>query len=165
MHARLIRALALAALVSWTACGRSETAVSEVDPRVADPSVISTEPPPPPAPPASPNGVDGAAPVRHGALPASFPRDIPIPDGLTAKTIQSEHAGSYVALFTGDLEPEAVYEFFAEHLASEGWSIDKAHGAGPEYGLFARKDERITTVISTRIEGRLHVELGVYGGS
>ena len=146
MHARLIRALALAALVSWTACGRSENA-----PAVAEPTADSTERAAP-----SPNGVAGAASSRYGALPASFPRDIPIPEGLTAKSVQSEHAGSYIALFTGDLEPEAVYRYFSEHLAAEGWSIDKAHGAGPEYGLFARKDERIATVISTRIDGRLH---------
>jgi len=158
MHARLIRALALAALVSWTACGRSENAPVATEPEAG---AVGHEPPADP----SQNGVAGAAPVRHGALPASFPRDIPIPEGLTAKSVQSEHAGSYIALFTGDLEPEAVYRFFSEHLAAQGWSIDKAHGAGPEYGLFARKDERITTVITTRIDGRLHVELGVYGGS
>lgn len=158
MHARLIRPLALAALVAWTACGRSENAPVE-----PDGNAVAAEAPPAPA--ASQNGVAVAAPARQGALPASFPRDIPIPEGLTAKSVQSEHAGSYIALFTGDLEPEAVYRFFSEHLAAEGWSIDKAHGAGPEYGIFARKEERIATVISTRIDGRLHVELGVYGGS
>jgi hypothetical protein len=160
MHARLIRVLALAALVSWTACGRSENA-----PAVAGASAAPADTASPTGASASLKGVDGAASGRHGGLPASFPRDILIPDGLVAKTVQSEHAGSYIALFTGDLEPEAVYQYFSEHLAAEGWSIDKAHGAGPEYGIFARKDERITTVISTRIDGQLHVELGVYGGS
>lgn len=155
MVARLVRALPLALLVAVSACKRSETAAVALPvPGLVQPAAASGGGPP------SPNG-DGEA---VGLMPTSFPRDIPIPDGLVAKSVQSEHAGSYVALFTGDLEPDTVHERFERLLVAEGWTIDRSRGAGPEYGLFAEKDDRIATVIATRIEGKLHVELGVYGG-
>jgi hypothetical protein len=156
MHARLVTILALAALISSTACGRSER--GEIDTALPAPEVSAEGSPPA-------NGEAGPSAERHDALPASFPHDIEIPVGLIAKSVESEHAGSYVAIFTGDLEPEAVYRFFSEHLVAKGWIIDKAQGAGTELGLLARKGDRIASVISTRIDGNLHVELGVNGGS
>ena len=83
--------------------------------------------------------------------------------GLVAESVQSEHAGSYVALFTGELDPDAVHRFFAKTLEEHGWVIDKSRVDGAEYGLLAQKDQRIATVIATRLDGRLHVELGVSG--
>jgi hypothetical protein len=162
MHARLSRLLALAALISLAACGRSDDAQAVAESAPGTERVAASAAPPVSP---SPNGVANAEPDRPGALPASFPRDIPIPEGLEAQSVQSEHAGSYVALFSGDIAPEDVYRFFSERLVAEGWTIDKAHGSGPEYGLFASKDDRITSVICTRIDGKLHVELGVNGGS
>jgi hypothetical protein len=156
MHARLVRILALAALVPLLGCGSDERARSGSPAGAGD---VAAEPTP------KPNGVGGPGSEHHASLPAAFPRDIPIPDGLVAKSVDSEHAGSYVAIFTGDLDPEAVYEFFSARLVAEGWTIDKALGAGPELGIFASKGPRIATVICTRIDGRLHVELGVFGGS
>jgi hypothetical protein len=144
MPARLVRAVSLALWVAASACERSEP------PQVATPTIVS---------PAA-----AAVEDRTSLLPATFPRDIPIPEGLVAKSVQSEHAGSYVALFSGELEPDAVHRFFSERLADEGWTIDKSKGVGPEFGIFAEKDERIATVIATRIDGKLHVELGVFGG-
>lgn len=154
MPARLVRALPLALWFAASACERSELAAVPT-PALVEPAAAAA------AEEASPNGV-GTEPVN--LLPASFPRDIPIPEGLIAKSVQSEHAGSYVALFSGELEPDAVHRFFAEKLAAEGWTIDKSKGVGPDFGIFAEKDERIATVIATRIDGKLHVELGVYGG-
>jgi hypothetical protein len=158
MHARLITLLALAALLSSTACGQSERKQVDAEPLASE---VAPAAPRPPSSEANPE----PEPERHDALPASFPHDIPIPAGLIAKFVQSEQAGSYVAVFTGDLEPETVYRFFIDRLVAEGWTIDKARGVGPELGLFASKGDRITSVISTRIDGQLHVELGVSGGS
>jgi len=156
MHARLITILALAALISSSACGRRERdSVDGIPPAT---SVAADAPAPQ-------DGEAEPAAERHDSLPPSFPHDIEIPAGLTAKSVQSEHAGAYVAIFTGDLEPEAVYRFFSTHLLADGWNIDKAQGTGTELGIFASKGDRITTVISTRLDGQLHVELGVYGGS
>jgi hypothetical protein len=170
MVARLIRALPLVALVAVTACERNEPALNEAlaaSPSAALPAEAPTNAPADQAPTnapldePSPNGVDDGHP---NLLPASFPHDIPIPAGLVAQSVQSEHAGSYVALFTGEREPDVVYRDFEERLTAEGWTIDKARAGGPEYGLFAQKQDRLATVIATRIDGKLHVELGVYGG-
>jgi hypothetical protein len=147
MFARLVRALLLALALVGSACGRSDHGAGEAQAAPA------------PAPVAAP-----VEQVEIALLPGTFPRDIPIPEGLVAQSVLSEHAGSYVALFTGELDPDSVHLFFAKRLAEEGWTIDKTRGNGPEYGLFAQKDQRITTVIATRLEGKLHVELGVYGG-
>ncbi len=156
MRARLITILALAALTAPTGCGQSgseSAAVEAPNGEVAAPGApLPDEMPVPVA-------------ARNDALPAAFPHDIPIPEGLLAKSVLSEHAGSYAALFTGELEPEVVYRFFAAQLVVEGWTIDKAHGVGSELALLASKGNRITTVICTRIDGLLHVELGVSGGS
>ncbi|MEX2207667.1 MAG: hypothetical protein WEF50_15685 [Myxococcota bacterium] len=156
MHARLVTVLALAALISSTACGQSEHDTTDAQIPASD---VAAEPEPPH------NGVEPPSAERHDALPASFPQDIKLPAGLIAKSVVSENAGSYVAIFTGDLDPEVVYGFFSEHLLAEGWKIDKALGVGPELGIFASKGGRIATVICTRIDGRLHVELGVSAGS
>jgi hypothetical protein len=156
MHARLVIKLALATLLCAPACGSQERGAADPVSGVNDVAAEAA---------GAENGVEIPDPERHDALPASFPQDIKIPQGLLAVSVESASAGSYVALFTGDLDPEVVYAFFSEHLASEGWRIDKAHGAGAELGIFASKGARIATVIATRIDGRLHVELGVSGGS
>ncbi|MBM4336341.1 MAG: hypothetical protein FJ108_10580 [Deltaproteobacteria bacterium] len=156
MRARLITILALAALTAPTGCGQSGSESAAVEAPNGEVAAAG-------APLADEMPVPVA--VRNDALPAAFPHDIPIPEGLTAKSVLSEHAGSYAALFTGELEPEVVYRFFAAQLVSEGWTIDKSHGVGPELALLASKGGRITTVICTRIDGMLHVELGVSGGS
>ncbi len=160
MRARLSMILALAALVAPTACGQSGSESIAPDPpvrEVAAPAPLAADDEREPAPEPEPEA------ARNDALPAAFPHDIPIPAGLTARSVVSEHAGSYAALFTGDLDPEEVYRFFNRNLIAEGWTIDKAQGVGPEFGLFASKNGRITTVKSTRINGVLHVELGVSG--
>lgn len=156
MHARLVIKLALAALLVSTGCGQGERASTNGDLPVRD---VAAEASPPQ------NGVQPPHPERNDALPASFPQDIKIPAGLVAMSVESENAGSYVAIFTGELDPEVVYKFFSDHLQAEGWRIDKALGAGQELGILASKGPRIATVVATRIEGRLHVELGVSGGS
>jgi hypothetical protein len=90
-----------------------------------------------------------------------LPDDIPIPEGLHSTSVQSEEPGSVVALFTGDLEPDDVARQFAEGLRRSGWSIDESR-KGDDLGLFAHKQERIASVVVTRLSGRLHVELGVW---
>ena len=153
MRARLTMILALAALTVSTACGQGESAAGHPPASVvAQPELAESEDPP------------ARVAARNDALPAAFPHDIPIPAGLTARSVLSEHAGSYAAIFTGDLDPEDVYHFFNDHLIAEGWTIDKAQVGGHEFGLLASKGSRITTVICTRIDGALHVELGVSGG-
>ena len=118
------------------------------------------------SPPATESHGPASGDVPPSAAPASqsvrgLPDDIPIPEGLRSTSVQSEEPGSVVALFTGDLEPDDVARQFADGLRRSGWSIDESR-KGDDLGLFAHKQERIASVVVTRLSGRLHVELGVW---
>jgi len=152
MRRRLLVSLALAALVWGTACGCGERAASAKHPG------DSGETPPPSERSA---GDASAGDLSNGGV-QGVPDDIPIPEGLRATAVTSDEPGSMVALFTGDLEPDDVARVFAEGLRSHGWSIDESGKKGEELGVFARKKERIASVVVTRLSGRLHVELGVW---
>jgi hypothetical protein len=144
----LLVALALVALGLASACGRSDgtTGASQPSPgsadEVADPLA------------------EAAAELPRLA-PSGLPEDLPIPDGLKTVSITSEEPGSTTALFTGDLEPDDVAKSFADGLRKTGWTIDESR-TGAELGLLARKKERVTSVVVTRLSGKLHVELGVW---
>ena len=148
MRRRLWFSLALGALVYGVACGRAEpTAVAP--PRAAVPES--------PVQPASPAAAPAAAGDANG-----LPSDVPIPPGLESLSVSSSEPGSIVALFTGDQEPEEVARVFADGLRSSGWSIDETRTSGSDLGLFARKDQRLASVVVTRLSGKLHVELGLW---
>jgi hypothetical protein len=140
--------LACAALVYGPACGRTESAPEA--PLAALPGDLTP-------------GSDretvavGDPPQREGV-----PEDIPIPTGLRALSVTALEPGSLVALYTGELDPEEVAKGFADGLKRTGWSIDQSRTTGSDLGLLARKDQRMTSVVVTRLSGRLHVELGVW---
>jgi hypothetical protein len=144
---RLLVSLALTALVFGSACGcgdRSQSAKRAGD--SVTPAAESAE----------------AASAAESQIQAGLPDDIPIPDGLRATSVSSEEPGSLVALFTGDLEPDQVARVFADGLKKQGWAIDQSGRPGGELGVFARKQQRIASVVVTRLAGKLHVELGVW---
>ncbi|HKC51188.1 MAG TPA: hypothetical protein VKF60_10380 [Myxococcota bacterium] len=149
MRRRLLVTLALAALVSGAACGCGER------PATAKRAGDSAE--------TAPGSASGAAAeeLANGGV-QGVPDDIPIPDGLRAISVSSDEPGSLVVVFTGDLEPEAVARVFGEGLRSHGWSIAESGAKGDDLGVFARKQERIVSVVVTRLSGKLHVELGVW---
>jgi hypothetical protein len=144
----LLVALALAALGLASACGRSDGTAAA-------------------SRPSSKGGDETGDPLTAAAgdlpalAPSGLPEDLPIPEGLKTVSISSEEPGSTTALFTGDLEPDDVAKSFAEGLRKRGWSIDETRG-GAEHGLLARKQQRIASVVVTRLSGKLHVELGVW---
>jgi len=152
MRRRLLVMLALAALASASACGCGERAAS------ASHDSDSGRPRGPAADGSS--GADGSEASKTSSQ--GLPEDIPIPEGLRATSVSSDRPGSLVALFTGDLEPADVARGFADGLRREGWTIDDSRAKGADLGLFARKNERIASVVVTRLSGRLHVELGVW---
>ena len=145
---RFLVSLALTALVFGSACGcgdRSQT---------AKPSGDSVAP--------AAESAEAAAAAETSQIQAGLPDDIPIPDGLRTTSVSSEEPGSLVALFTGDLEPDQVARGFADGLKKQGWAIDQSGRPGGELGVFARKQQRIASVVVTRLAGKLHVELGVW---
>jgi hypothetical protein len=152
MRSRLLVTLALAALASGSACGCGERSVSAT--RGSDSGSQRT---------GSPDGSgDADSPDAPKTSIQGLPDDIPVPEGLRTTSVTSAEPGSVVALFTGDLEPADVARTFADGLRSHGWTIDDSRSQGSDLGLFARKKERIASVVVTRLSGKLHVELGVW---
>jgi len=141
----LLVPLALVVLGAASACGRSDGNAAAAAP-VTD-------------------GDHTSAAVQEADLPSltpeGLPDDLPIPDGLKAVLVSSDEPGSTTALFTGDLDPDDVARSFADGLRKSGWTIDESKG-GAELGLLARKQQRVASVVVTRLSGKLHVELGVW---
>ena len=131
------------------ACGRGERAAEA--PLAALPAVPAADP-----------GSDGGATPGPADPAERLPDDIPVPNGLRSMSVTSIEPGSLVVLLTGELEPEDVARGFADGLRRSGWSIDESRSTGSELGLLARKDQRMASVVVTRLAGRLHVELGVW---
>ena len=152
MGRRVLRWLALAALSYGAACGRGDRRVEA--PLVSLPAARA-----PIGVPASVSG--GPVPGSEG-VPDDIPVDIHIPAGLHSTSISSTEPGSLVALFTGDLDPEDVAHQFADSLRGAGWLIDQSRTTGTDLGLLAHKDQRMASVVVTRLGGKLHVELGVW---
>jgi hypothetical protein len=140
--------LALAAWVSGVVCGCGER--PPAGSRASDSSEGNA------------SGGAAAAEVTEADRSDDLPDDIPIPEGLHSVSVASEEPGSLVALFTGELDPDAVVLQFADGLRTSGWAIDESHSRGEEHGVFAHKEQRIASVIVTRLSGKLHVELGVW---
>ncbi len=145
---RLLLSLALTALVFGSACGCSDR--SQNAKRSGDSVAPAAE------------SADAAAAAETSQVVSGLPDDIPIPDGLRTTSVTSDEPGSLVALFTGDLEPDQVARVFADGLKKQGWAIDQSGRPGGELGVFARKQQRIASVVVTRLSGKLHVELGVW---
>ncbi|HTO08038.1 MAG TPA: hypothetical protein VMR86_13400 [Myxococcota bacterium] len=149
MRPRLLVTLALAAWVTAVVCGCGER-----QPAGSHPSESADV--------TGPGGA-AAAEIADTKSPADdLPDDIPIPDGLHSVSVSSEEPGSLVALFTGEVDPDVVVRDFSEGLRTRGWAIDDSHSRGDERGVFAHKEQRIASVIVTRLSGKLHVELGVW---
>jgi len=105
--------------------------------------------------------VPGQVDVAAGR-PQGLPDDIPIPDGLHATSVNELQPGSMVAVLTGERDPDEVARSFADSMREQGWAIDESRAHGNDLGLFAHKNERIASVVVTRLDGKLHVELGVW---
>lgn len=140
-------ALALVAFGLASACGRSDGTATPSSPETAADHA---------------DRLAEAVPDLPALTPEGLPEDLPIPDGLRAVSVTSEEPGSTTALFTGELEPEEVARVFKEGLSKSGWSIADSQERGSELGLLARKNQRVASVIVTRLSGKLHVELGVW---
>lgn len=147
MRPRLLIVLALAAWVTGVVCGCGDR-------------LAGSHPSEPPE--ADSAGGAAAAEVGPPSKSDDLPDDIPIPEGLLSVSVTSEEPGSLVALFTGEADPDLVARKFTEGLRTSGWAIDESHSRGDERGVFAHKEQRIASVVVTRLSGRLHVELGVW---
>jgi len=114
---RAAAALALGlALVSG--CGDSEP--------TPPPSETAGETPPAPAEPEEPT--DPQIAVERGdagTLPEEFPHEL-MPPGSSSSTWMSWGGASKMVIFGSELEPQAVFDHFANGLGPSGWEVTEA---------------------------------------
>ncbi len=98
-----------------------------------------------PAPPAPglPKHMPTLLPIS--APPASYPKDVPIPDGAKPIAAADREIGLIIVFMAkGKSEPMRVY--YEGELVKSGFTIAGADRIGPDQGIFATKGERTLTV-------------------
>jgi hypothetical protein len=85
--------------------------------------------------------IELAASEKGVALPADFPKDVPIYAGATVVSSMKSNDGRMVTLQTGDTTGE-VEEFYEKNLKDQGWEIENSlkMGEGTQYAC--KKEKR-----------------------
>jgi hypothetical protein len=114
--------------------------------------VHAAEPPEPVLPRQMPN----LLPIS--ALPASYPKDVPVPpDAKPVAAADREIGLIIVFMATGKSEPMRI--FYEKALVENGFRIDGADRLGPEQGIFATKGERTLSIFFEERGDDLQVQL------
>jgi hypothetical protein len=109
-----------------------------------------------PAPPALPKNMPKLLPIS--ALPASYPKDVPVPEGGTPVAAADREVGLIIVFMAkGKAEPRRV--FYEVELMKQGFTIAGADRIGPEQGIFATKGERTLTIFFEEQGGDLQVQV------
>jgi len=165
----MICALLLLPALLLSACGGGEP--SSGDPASGDPAAVKAERPEPVAAQTPRNqrragdtmdpstfkdrGRDGAAlavadtlrPELAGALPPSFPDDIPLGNWLSVSSVRRLGETDFVLSCSTSYRRGAVGEFFVHHMPENGWKLVN-RSSKPILSVFTfRKDERAVTVM------------------
>ena len=115
-------------------------------------------PAPAPAPPAAPlpPRMPNLLPIK--ALPASYPKDVPVPEGVTPVAAADRKVG-LIILFKGKGKSEPMRVFYEGALTKQGFAIAGADRTGPEQGVFATKDGRTLTIFFEERGEELQIQL------
>jgi hypothetical protein len=113
------------------------------------------------APPARAQQAPAQQGVRVQAireLPASYPRDVPVPQG--AKPVAAgERDGSLIVLFLGAGKAEPMRAAYEAELPKHGWKVEGWDKIGDEQGLFAVQGERTLSVLFREHGSDLQIQL------
>lgn len=137
-------ALALGlALALASACGDSEPT-----PAPQAPAAV----PPPPAPADDDGAVEELEAGDAGTLPDGFPRDLLPPTAESTTWRAWGQMGQFV-MFTSDLEPQALFDHFANDLGSSGWEVTEAEEIEPgAWQVAAKKGKTLARISITQGE-------------
>ena len=91
-------------------------------------------------------------------LPASYPHDVPIPQGVRPVSA-SEHDGALVILFVGPGKAEPMRAAYEEALPKRGWKIEGTDRVGEEQGLFATQGARTLSIFFQEKGPELSIQL------
>ena len=121
----------------------------------AAPSALAQQKPAPATPPSAP----GEVPLHAiTALPANYPTDVPLPQGLKAVAAGERH-GALIVLFQGGGKAEPLRAAYEAELAKRGWKIEGTDKEGDEQGLFAVHGERTLSLLFAELGPELRMQL------
>jgi hypothetical protein len=162
--AALVLALALA-------CGGQEergNAQAPATPDSAPPAEAPAsveDPTAPAATPSAPSGPVVSRTLTHDGeifeaeygkadqLPSDFPDDVPLyANARPLSSMASRDHGTVVNLRSAD-PPAAVYAWYREHYAAQGWEIEQAREDRARSTLVARKGNRVSSIVITSVPG------------
>lgn len=148
---------ALLGLVAAIACG------GEQRPAEGTPA---PEPPPPTGPVtartvAPEDEVFEAEKGREGQLPTGFPDDVPLyANARPLSSMATAEHGTAVSLHSSD-PADAVFAWYREHYAQQGWTIEHESQSGGRSTVVARKGNRVSSVVIQGVQGTTQVLLMV----
>jgi hypothetical protein len=102
----------------------------------------------------------GNAAGGSAALPADFPRDVPILAGATVKLALSQSGRSIVHLYA-TASPADAAKFYAAELKRQGWTIESTTGGGEMFVVSAKKGRSACGVTVSKEGKRTLVRLAV----
>lgn len=112
-------------------------------------------------------GKEGDVSVTSGAgtsVPASFPKDVPLPEDATVESVM-EFGGSQIVTLAVAGELDAVIDQAAERMQAQGWeqamrSVTAAEGGMLAYSKKA-EDRSASLMFSTQGEGKVQLVASV----
>ena len=79
-------------------------------------------------------------------LPDDFPDDVPVHPGASVEASMSMPGEGQMITFATQSAPDAVYRFYKDGLAKQGWSIEAEMNLGGQRMLSGRKGDRVASV-------------------
>jgi hypothetical protein len=103
----------------------------------------------------------GPATASTGALPADFPKDVPVYPGATIVSASNVGGTAGAVLNTADAG-DKVATYYKDELAKQGWSNPQAVNAAGTNAIRATKEKRQVAVTITKADdGKTNISLGI----
>ena len=100
---------------------------------------------------------------QNVALPADFPKDVPIYKGATVKMAGSQGKGMMAMLVISAAQADAA-KYYQDELKNQGWEIENSVNTGEVVVLSAKKDQRRCNVSIAKDKDGTMVSLVVEQG-
>ena len=97
------------------------------------------------------------------ALPADFPKDVPVYPKAVMKMDNTVGPLRMVGLYIADPVADGV-KFYTEEMKKQGWTIDGSMAMGEGHMLTCRKDQRSCQILIAKDGKETYVQLTIKAG-
>lgn len=108
---------------------------------------------------------EGTVTAKFGeaaVLPADFPKDVPVPDGLKIQAaVANGGSGEFTVSGKAAAGLDSLLSFYKEKTAAQGWNETMSMNAGEMHTLMCEKDTRALSVMLVKEEDGTLVSLSV----